>query len=1056
MQKSIEKVDILDAWIMIEHLSEGDIDDTKKDIWIFDGLENNDFYRYAESAIMKSESGKIKYNGFAVYFDVFSFNEVISVLRELYDLQPTEEDIRIRDKFSFVVYFDKDMNLQKDMTFFTSSGYIRHFKKIPHENELKEYEDELKKLLEQEFDNTSNDADKFNDAMCKFLRKYNISAEKCRLQLVKDIENATSNLHSFFIGDLESAKNLDTPNMTRYLFGDDKNRVDLDSKSDSVKFDPEIFTDILQPCNYPLGRFPGNPDFALSFMQQVAVNLSIGYDHKSIRSVNGPPGTGKTTLLKDVFAEFIVEQAYDITSLSDRKIEGTDKTTYFDKKTIGVLPDNITEKSIVVASSNNGAVKNIVNELPVIEKQIDKRFINDLLNVDYFRVLSNTDVSVKWEDDENGKKQRTIIEKPNEDVDKHWGLFSLEGGRRTNVDKIVANIELICKYFEEEYVPDTNVYREFLDKYNEVKALRDEKQKLAQLLLKNNHSRLEFSEIQNCYESEYQKRLSNLSEQGEIAKLATDKRLVDEVGKLKKPGLFSSKSDKQIYTDRINKAVGVMKELLNALDMTMPYDQLQLSNPWFDKSYRIAQSELFVKALAVRKQFLYENRKNLVAATQIWSNQNKNPDNKIVIEAAWGWINMAIPVISSTFASFSRMCRNLGVNTLGHLFIDEAGQAVPQAAVGAIFRSRHVMVVGDPSQIKPVLTLDSSVLGMLCNKFGVTEKYLSDSASAQTLVDAASGYGFYRKPDRSDDTWIGIPLWVHRRCQYPMFTISNTISYNGLMVQGKPGNGKTGWFNIAGKANDKYVEAQGEFLLQKIRKMAKENPDILDKGKQDIVYVISPFSNVASCLAEKLDEIKFTRYENGKPTNVGTIHTFQGKEAPVVFLVLGADTQSEGAAKWAVSEPNMMNVAATRAKEEFYIIGDKDMYLKLGGNVVRDTHKVLMQYQKEHPDLVADTIGACPRCQKPILKHNNNNFDCSGNCGMMIGTLFGCALTEEQICMLLDGKEVPYTNKKGDSCIAQPTVVEEEYKGKTQYRWNSRFSTPSIKKSLPTTNGWND
>ena len=1032
MQKAIEKVDILDAWIMIEHLSEGDISDKNKEILKIDELENDDFYRYAENAIMRTESDKVKYDGFAVYFDVFSCNEVISVLRELYDLQPTEEDIRIGDKFSFVVYFDKDMNLQKDMTFFTSSGYIRHFKKIPHENELKEYEDELKNLLEQEFDNTSNDSNKFNNAMRKFLRKYNTSIEKCRFQLVKDIENATSNLHSFFIGDLESAKNLDTPNMTRYLFGDDKDRVDLDSKSDSVKFAPEIFADILQPCNYPLGRFPGNPDYALSFMQQVAVNLSIGYDHKSIRSVNGPPGTGKTTLLKDIFAELIVEQAYDITSLSDRKIEGTDKSTYSDKKAIGVLPDNITEKSIVVASSNNGAVKNIVNELPVIEKQIDKRFINDLLNVDYFQALSN-----------------------DEDVDKHWGLFSLEGGRKTNVDKIVANIELICKYFEEEYVPATNVYREFLDKYNEVKALRDEKQKLAQLLMKNNHSRLEFSEIQSHYESEYQRRLSNLSEQGEIAKLAAEKRLVEEAGKLKKPGLFTSKSDKQIYTDRINKAVGVMKELLNALNMTKPYDELQFSNPWFDKSYRIAQSELFIKALAVRKQFLYENRKNLVAATQIWSNQNKKPDNKIVIEAAWGWINMAIPVISSTFASFSRMCRNLGVNTLGHLFIDEAGQAVPQAAVGAILRSRHVMVVGDPSQIKPVLTLDSSVLGMLCNKFGVTEKYLSDSASAQTLVDAASGYGFYREPDRSDDTWIGIPLWVHRRCQYPMFTISNTISYNGLMVQGKPGNGKIGWFNVVGKAKDKYVEAQGEFLLKKIRKMAKENPDILDKGKPDIVYVISPFSYVASCLAKKLDEIKFTRYEDGKPTNVGTIHTFQGKEAPVVFLVLGADTQSEGAARWAVSEPNMMNVAATRAKEEFYIIGDKDMYLKLGGNVVRDTHKVLMQYQKEHPDLVADTIGACPRCQKPILKHNNK-FECSGNCGMMIGALFGCALTEEQICMLLDGKEVPYTNKKGDSCIAQPTVVEEQFKGKTRYRWYSRYSTPNSKKSLPDTKGWND
>lgn len=36
--------------------------------------------------------------------------------------------------------------------------------------------------------------------------------------------------------------------------------------------------------------------------------------------------------------------------------------------------------------------------------------------------------------------------------------------------------------------------------------------------------------------------------------------------------------------------------------MKQEYGALQLSNPWFDQSYRVAQSRLFLAALRVRKQ----------------------------------------------------------------------------------------------------------------------------------------------------------------------------------------------------------------------------------------------------------------------------------------------------------------------------------------------------------------------------------------------------------------------------------------------------------------------
>ena len=57
--------------------------------------------------------------------------------------------------------------------------------------------------------------------------------------------------------------------------------------------------------------------------------------------------------------------------------------------------------------------------------------------------------------------------------------------------------------------------------------------------------------------------------------------------------------------------------------MNQEYEDLQISNPWFDEAYRVAQSKLFVMALRVRKQFLYENRKNVKAAIIVWDQQEK-------------------------------------------------------------------------------------------------------------------------------------------------------------------------------------------------------------------------------------------------------------------------------------------------------------------------------------------------------------------------------------------------------------------------------------------------
>ena len=74
----------------------------------------------------------------------------------------------------------------------------------------------------------------------------------------------------------------------------------------------------------------------------------------------------------------------------------------------------------------------------------------------------------------------------------------------------------------------------------------------------------------------------------------------------------------------------------------------------------------------------------------------------------------------------------------------------------------------------------------------------------------------------------------------------------------------------------------------------------------------------------KIEAEKFKKwYRNWIDENIGTVHTFQGKEADIVYFVTGTDISRKTAAEWACKEPNLLNVAVTRAKKEFYIIGDQ-------------------------------------------------------------------------------------------------------------------------------------
>ena len=135
------------------------------------------------------------------------------------------------------------------------------------------------------------------------------------------------------------------------------------------------------------------------------------------------------------------------------------------------------------------------------------------------------------------------------------------------------------------------------------------------------------------------------------------------------------------------------------------------------------------------------------------------------------------------------------------------------------------------------------------------------------------------------------------------------------------------WWDVRGHTTDRqYVPKQAESLLDLLIQTfgSMPHPDL---------YISSPFKEVIAQLqrqlmaSQELKELfkqKFidTALHSWIRQSVGTVHTFQGKQAAVVFFVLGADKSTLPAIEWASRKPNLLNVAVTRGQSRFYIIGD--------------------------------------------------------------------------------------------------------------------------------------
>lgn len=817
-------------------------------------------------------------------------------------------------------------------------------------------------------------------------------------------------LNSFYLEDLERiAKSLQTEKLPKafqdYLTGC-LGRADI-GKRINLSDHPAVLQSCLTPEYYPDGCWPS--PYCASLMQQFAINRVMddlsGKKQEGLFSVNGPPGTGKTTLLRDIIAAILVQRAHHMIQFDEpakafTKLEET-------KKSEGYVPfiyephASICDGGIVVASSNNGAVENISKELP-LKKEV-KGYADRL---GYFRTVSEGCVDPE-----------------------HWGLIAAVMGSKKNQRKLIDAIwnkspkarkqTLYQSLRDTQQAPTQAQWQETVTSFrNKLQAVRREKQRLMEGMKEaaqwtdlprmveeadrhvldelqelekliqgkqtflsetqagNERQRMALEEARREQEQvlqsrphwlsywisrekrvSYQARLEAVA--SKIERLTQQVREHDELLQVHEQHLSVQRTKlKQVQGERERYAplMEVCAELKGAYtDASFCHKintrEAQENSPWYSEELKKLESELFVEAMKVNECFLLmanqtsdrnisgRNLSGRIETTldRFFKFLKSGEDlNEQQIRAMWNTFWLVIPVVSSTFASIQRMFGNLGPGSIPWLFIDEAGQAVPQAAAGALWRCKRAVVVGDPFQIEPVVTTPDAIIKELGNHFDLKWEQMDSTLSVQRMADRVNRYGW-----TMNDDWVGSPLRVHRRCTDPMFSIANEIAYAGMMYNSTPSAStkllmETAFVDVRGNVEAgcrHYVTAQGEV----IRKMILDEID-RQQALPDL-FVISPFSEIPSKLRSELEkplkaavanlpqQMNDKKVNDWLDTHIGTVHTFQGKQAEGVILCLGLDSTKEGAAQWAASKPNLLNVALTRAKLRFVAVGDGQIWL---------------------------------------------------------------------------------------------------------------------------------
>lgn len=272
------------------------------------------------------------------------------------------------------------------------------------------------------------------------------------------------------------------------------------------------------------------------------------------------------------------------------------------------------------------------------------------------------------------------------------------------------------------------------------------------------------------------------------------------------------------------------------------------------------------------------------------------------------------------------------------VIIDEASQCDVPSAIPLLYRAKRALIIGDPKQLTHITSLREATEESIARRFGLAPDELVEfSYRTRSLFGLASA----RVGER--------PLFLdqHFRSHPAIITFSNDHFYGSrLMILTDESRSLPGpavrWIHIPGefrrgpRGRSVVNPPEAEAVVRELQALRDQ---FVNRGVS--IGVVTPYR----AHAETIRDLVVRRLPDlSDSLIVDTAHRFQGDERDIIVFSPVVSREMPPYHVTFASDPNLVNVAVTRARRKLVVVGDREACLASPG-VLRDLAQYVMDLE---------------------------------------------------------------------------------------------------------------